>query len=236
MKTFLIQTVDNEVAHDFSFSLIEAIKYNNWYYHTNIYRYILTNNTNVSISNCVPIGSIEFVMNYLNTYYPSNQYKPLNIPPELMKDEYLKRSCTIETAENIHQYKEPLFIKDVDKLKGFCEIVNNKQDMPASGNYLVSEIIDIKSEWRAFVYNNELVGLQNYSGDFKLFPDVQIIQNMIKDFNYPYAHTIDVGINDKGTFVIECHDFFSCGLYGFAEHKILPKMFISTWKRLIEEF
>jgi len=237
MKTFLIQTVENEVVHDFSFNLIEAIKYNNWYYHTNTYRYILTNITNVSIPNCIPIGSIEFVMNYLNSYYQYNyiNYKPLNIPPELMTENYLKRSCTIETAKDIHQFEEPLFVKDVNKLKGFCEIINNKQDIPTSGDYLVSEIVDIDSEWRAFVYNNKLVGLQNYSGAFYKFPDIQIICNMIKDFNYPHAYTMDIGINMDGTFIIECHDFFSCGLYGFSEHKILPKMFISTWMKLIEE-
>jgi len=26
------------------------------------------------------------------------------------------------------------------------------------------------------------------------------------------------------TFVIEVHDFFSCGLYGFADHSIYPNM------------
>ena len=41
----------------------------------------------------------------------------------------------------------------------------------------------------------------------------------------PIAYTLDVGINDNGTFVIEVHDFFSCGLYGFSNHPILPQMF-----------
>jgi hypothetical protein len=44
----------------------------------------------------------------------------------------------------------------------------------------------------------------------------------------PVAYTLDVGVNNDGTFVIECHDFFSCGLYGFAKLDILPPMF-SQW-------
>ena len=44
----------------------------------------------------------------------------------------------------------------------------------------------------------------------------------------PIAYTLDVGINDKGTFVIEVHDFFSCGLYGFADVGILPSM-LNRW-------
>ena len=100
---------------------------------------------------------------------------------------------------------------------------------------MVSEYIDIDSEWRAFVFNNELVGLHNYSGDFTIFPDVKLIKIMIKDFNYNGAYTLDIGVNLKGTFIIECHDFFSCGLYGFEDYKLLPKMFISTWNKLIKD-
>ena len=41
-----------------------------------------------------------------------------------------------------------------------------------------------------------------------MFPDVDLIKEMIKDFNYNNAYTLDVGINKDGTFLIECHDFF----------------------------
>jgi len=74
-----------------------------------------------------------------------------------------------------------------------------------------------------------LVGLQNYTGDFTMFPNVNKINEMIQTYkSSPVAYTLDIGINDKDTFVIEVHDFFSCGLYGFSNHKILPFMF-SKW-------
>ena len=44
----------------------------------------------------------------------------------------------------------------------------------------------------------------------------------------PIAFTLDVAISNNDTVIIEVHDFFSCGLYGFSEHKILPFMF-SKW-------
>ena len=45
----------------------------------------------------------------------------------------------------------------------------------------------------------------------------------------PVAFTLDVAVDgDDNTVVIEVHDFFSCGLYGFSEYKILPFMF-SNW-------
>jgi hypothetical protein len=44
-----------------------------------------------------------------------------------------------------------------------------------------------------------------------------------------------VGINNTGTFVIECHDFFSCGLYGFAENRFLPYMFANAFYDIVNK-
>lgn len=52
---------------------------------------------------------------------------------------------------------------------------------------------------------------------------------MIKQYiTAPIAYTLDVGISDGKTVVIEVHDFFSCGFYGFSDHTIIPFMF-SRW-------
>jgi hypothetical protein len=32
MNKFIIQTINGQVRHDFSFNLIDAIEFNNWYY------------------------------------------------------------------------------------------------------------------------------------------------------------------------------------------------------------
>lgn len=52
----------------------------------------------------------------------------------------------------------------------------------------------------------------------------------------PPAFTLDVAITPNNeTVIIEIHDFFSCGLYSFAEHKILPFMFTRTFNNLIKK-
>ena len=246
IKTFLVQTIDNKVVHDFSFALTEAVRYYKWYNHNkNEYDYFLQEDTKLpldedgkpyknDLEGIIPIGSVEFVLKYLNDYYNISNIKPLNIPQKLMKPEYIKRwTQIVKTNTNtINTGDTPIFIKDNTKIKGWTNIVETNRGYPP-GDYLISEYIDIDSEWRAFVFNNRLVGLQNYCGDFTMFPDVDLIKKMIFDFNYSSAYTLDVGINDKGTFVLECHDFFSCGLYGYAEYRILPLMFINTWNKLI---
>lgn len=136
-----------------------------------------------------------------------------------------------------HPYlkSEKCFVKSSDKIKHYTEIIQYK-DIPLTGNYIISDLIDIDSEWRAFIYNKKLVGLQNYSGDFTIFPDVKLIQDMVKDYNNsPPAYTLDVGINSKdGTFIVEVHNMFSVGLYGFADHRILPQMFIQSFNYLVK--
>ena len=76
------------------------------------------------------------------------------------------------------------------------------------------------------MFDKKIIGLQNYSGKFDVFPNVKKIQKMIDCYtSQPISYTLDVAISDNNTVVIEVHDFFSCGLYGFSNHKILPQMF-----------
>ena len=222
---FLIQVVNGEIQFDFQWELIQAIKGTNWFRNEVIYEYVLSD---VDLPNCIPIGSVEFTLNYMEKYY-NKVIKPLHIPPILFQEKYLKRKCEILHSSQF-EVMEPIFVKSVDKIKGFTEIVEKGDKIP-EGNYFISEVIDIESEWRCFVYNEKLVGLQNYSGDFTLFPDVKLIEEII--YNYkeaPRAYTLDIGINENGIFVIELHNFMSVGFYGFSDHKLIPLMF-KSWVR-----
>lgn len=244
---FLIQKVKGKVVHDFSFALLKAIEYHNWLRNGYDFKvkYLDTTidkNGNAVCSfdfksfheSYVPVGSVEFVTAFLQHFYNLTP-KPLNIPERLMGLPFTKR----EVHNGNHMDFENLvggkyFVKSNDKIKGFAEIIELREPgalpIPA-GEYQVSEFIRIDSEWRAFVYGGKLVGLQNYSGDFTMFPNVGFIKYMIEAYNSaaPIAYTLDVGVrreygNDTNTIIIECHDFFSCGLYGFSDYKILPHM------------
>lgn len=222
---FLIQTQKGQIIHDFSFTLVESLKYQNWYMGTKDFQPIFTDNPCPERRpDVIPCGSVEFVTYYLETYH--SQIKPRNVPIELMTSEFAMRKVINGVAKDI---EEPSFVKSNERIKSFAGIVNSKEDAPF-GDLQISSLIDIDSEWRGFVYKNKLVGLQNYSGEFTMFPNVTTIEKMIEAFkpSAPIAYTLDVGINSTGTFVIEVHDFFSCGLYGFCDHRIYPFM-LSRW-------
>lgn len=231
MKPFLIQTFNKEITHDFSFTLIEAIKYKNWYEDNDIYKYVLSDI--LFEGDYIPIGSVEFVHNYISSNYNISPPKPINIPEELFKEKFLRRECFIKYASGI---SGNWFVKSLDKIKGFTDEVDSDFTELEAGNYLISEVIDIKSEWRAFVFKNELVGLQNYIGDFTLFPDINNIKDMIKEYkSSPIAYTLDIGICDRGTLILECHNFYSCGFYGFSDLNIIPNMFSLWFEEFIRE-
>jgi hypothetical protein len=246
MAKFLIQTENNEIIHDFTFHLREAIKYQNWICNEQKHTYIYSENgCDVLVPNIkeyIPIGSIKFVLNFYKEYYNINNIKPINIPKELTSYDNLKRTIiSYDTIKNdIEFYSREFFIKQIDKFKGvtgIMKLTDIKLDELIQGEFLLSDIIDIKSEWRGFVYRGELLDIKNYSGNFALFPDIQKVKNIIKEYkNSPKSYTIDVGITDKkDTVLIEIHQFFSCGLYGFCDYRYLPQMFIGTHNEIISK-
>jgi hypothetical protein len=261
---FLIQKINGQLVHDFSFTLLESIRYNNWIHNNKGITYKFINAFEVVEpddiypitmfkpyhKNYVPIGSVDFVEDFLMHFYNITP-KPINVPKELFHHpsfDFTKRKIFNGNHMDLEDLTGKYFLKSNCKIKGnicVCDIPADKSNyvynVPAD-NYQISEFINvINSEWRAFVYQDKLVGLQNYAGDFTMFPDVSKINAMIKAYkSAPIAYTLDIGIGEEiydenlgffmgnETFVIECHDFFSCGLYGFADHKILPYMF-SRW-------
>ena len=218
---FLVETENKKIKFDGQFTLIESVKFMNWLTRSKDYKIIYTDKLEYKESwkKCIPVGSIDFVSDFLKMYHDKD-VKPINVPEELFK--YCNRNIFNGTEKDIIGEK---FVKSNDKIKSFTNICSEAPE----GNYQISDLIEIDSEYRCFVYNKELVGIKNYSGDFTIFPDIIKINEMISEYkSCPIAYTLDIGINKDGVFVIEVHDFFACGLYGFQEHKTYIQM-LSRW-------
>jgi hypothetical protein len=244
---FLIQKINGEIRHDFAFTLLESIRFKKWLSPDDKIVVKFANTFEITDPDMiypmpfkdyhkdyVPVGSVDFVTDFLNYFYGIIP-KPINVPEELFK--YAGRTIWNADENGFHKGYGKLFVKSNDKIKGIVGIFNEKEyDFPA-GNYQFSEVIKIDSEWRCFVYQNKLIGLQNYSGDFTMFPNVSHIEMMIKDYkSAPVAYTLDVGVfNYCDTFIIEVHEFFSCGLYGFADHNIYPNMLYRGFKEFLNK-
>lgn len=241
MTTFLIQSDKTDYGlipqHDFGFETIQAINFDSWYYNEKRYKYeLVADLSNISNNpNYVPVGSVEFVCEFMKLRYNVDSVKPINIPAILIP--YANREIKRIHSDDIAGINEKVFAKSDTTIKGFSQMVSDKSSLPTDF-YLISEVIEIESEFRCFVRNNKLIDIKNYSGYYDRIPNIQVINDMIRDYKNeaPPAYTLDVCIDIKGrTDIIECHNFFSCGLYGFADYTNLLPMLIQSFKWQIEQ-
>lgn len=240
---FLIQTINGCPVHDFSFHLIEAIHQQNWYYQENVYNYkkseSIQDELNSLISSkgsLIPVGSLQFVFDFIKNglHLPTEFIVPLNIPHTLRTKEYLGRNVWQLPKEEL-QFSKPMFLKSATKYKSFTDVLSVIDAIP-NDDYFVSEVVDFQSEWRAFVYQNQLLDVRNYLGRFDLFPNIDKIKKMVKSFaNSPIAYTLDIGYIEGDWYIVEVHPFVSCGLYGFNNAKILPLMIRDGFQFFLEQ-
>ena len=239
MYKFLIQTENGIPLFDFCFEVIQKIKFLNWFYNDKIYEYKnidYTSSEDLSMyTNYIPIGSLQFTLNYYKEVYGISNIKPIYIPNVLNSYDFLGRHIWDANMKKYLNYnnEEEVFYKDIYSFKGDTGIYKFK-DVEEKEGCIISTKIDILSEWRAFVCNGKLIDVKNYMGDFKKTPNYEKIEEMIKSYkNAPSSYTIDVAVTSTKTLLLEIHQFFSCGLYGFNDKNLL-KMFILTHNDILK--
>lgn len=134
----------------------------------------------------------------------------------------------------------PTFIKSIE-LKLFPSGVitrkgsyNELFPYPDDTKVLISSTLDIVSEYRVFVSQGKILGMKHYTGDFFVFPDVETVQNMVRDFvGAPKAFTCDVGVTSDGkTVLVECQDAWAIGSYGLDPISY-TRFLIDRWLQII---
>lgn len=245
MYTFIIQKIGEEISSD-SATLIESINYNKFIGNSD-YQYIIVRDINdidylEYNKNIIPIGTIEFVEMFLDKYNLNKEnFKPLFLNNQFTKNQKVTNSLV--TLGNALEYNKEVFVKPFDTFKSdFSDIygyIFNKDDyhlFQDGSTYFLSKVLDIISEYRIFVFFNEIKGIYNYSGEITKFltdENLETIKEMIKsvDFDGLNAYTLDIAIvPDNKIELIEIHPFFSCGLYGFSDYKVIPQMYINGFR------
>lgn len=186
---------------------------------------------NVSATNIIPVGSIEFVRQYLGLHYGIKELNPIEVPDVLKREEFLLRNYNILSIDGLPNSGR-YFVKNVSKLKDFTytgDISHLHQENRFFDNclYQVSEEVDIVSEYRCFVCNDEIISIVQYDGSPDVFPDVAALKKMVimymLDKDRPKAYTMDIAvIRDRGTALLEVHPFVSVGLYSYLFGSNLP--------------
>lgn len=183
----------------------------------------------------IPVGTIDFVTEYVKYAYGVEKENPIEIPTYLRTDEFLKRDYRILTSSELPKQGK-YFFKDVSQLKAFGSVlyadyfINDDlfdykrvsewdSTLVLDRNHLfqVSSIYDIKAEYRVYVICGEIEAICCYNGDCTVLPDISLIKKavgLIKvNEKFLRSYTIDVMVGNKGTAIIEIHNFTSVGLY-----------------------
>lgn len=177
------------------------------------------------------IGSVEATVAYFNEC-GIEVPKPLGYPESL--EGYLGRKITETTFEELGD-DYPYFVKPSGQVKLFTgDVVENKGHLEyfkISGAkpetpVFKSTLIEFASEYRCFVTNGEVRGIQYYQGDYRIYPSAHLIQDMVNAYkDCPSAYTLDVGVvlvpSKDGRFIyhqtalVEVNDMWAIGSYGF---------------------
>lgn len=245
MKTFVIQAiVDNNYtlpAYDFCYTVIDAIRFMNWFHNGKLYDYCLVNDvkdlSTYGDKDYIPIGSVEFVLDwYKQCGIPT--IIPLNIPEELWS--LCHRPIKIDYCSNVNGH---WMMKDIYEIK---HSANGEVYFHGDGGndkkWFLSKWVDnVESEWRIFVYNKKIIGMRNYSGDPFVTPDKDYIQDIVDKYD-KQVYTLDAMVyKDKiapykyMTDILELHDFFSCGLYGFDNYGSMIKMHLTAHREILDK-
>jgi hypothetical protein len=191
---------------------------------------VLAGNMDVRAKLSPFIGSIDCMTHLFKNI---NKYpEPIDFPKSIIDSGLLNRDIKIMTLQEAieffkfrskyYQTNIPIFIKPV-QTKLFDGILISKEEhlnyfnrVDTNINVLVCEKIDILSEHRAYIHNGKMVYCCNYSGDFRINPDYNYIDSLIKQYDkQPIAYTIDVAVlKDGSNTVIEFNDFWAIGSYG----------------------
>jgi len=170
----------------------------------------------------------------------------INIPDCLNKPKYLKRKVWTSTIEEVLEKEEfPLFLKPLEKNPDLPSgVVQSKYNaplllskVPVDTKLIVSNSLDIVAEYRCYVMDNNIVGVKHYQGNFNIFPNMQLVDEMILSYAYiggsPCCYTIDVGVLSNGeTILIECNDAWAIGNYGLSS-EIYSKFLSKRWFEIV---
>lgn len=168
------------------------------------------------------VGDLNFMGLYFKLYHGIKQINPIEIPDYIRTKEFLLRDYEIYKPIELEDLTGTYFVKDASKLKSFAGVVDfdrqTKDWISKEAIYIVSDVVDILSEYRCYVIGGELQNCVNYNGDPYVLPDMSKIRKAVGLVNTHEKHlksyTIDVMVTPKGTALIEIHDFMAVGLYG----------------------
>ena len=199
------------------------------------------------INEDIAIGSVEFVEMFFEACdIETPEY--LGYPESLLNSWSAMGRKVVECkVSDLVDHEYPYFVKPSRNVKQFTgDVIENDDQMKIFRDYYdvtddtelyMSETVEFVSEYRCFVHNGELKGIQYYQGDYTVFPQMAAINYMLDTYQHdggtnPLAYTLDVGVLDSSiTVLVELNDMWAIGAYGFDPEDYV-RMTISRFRQI----
>jgi len=144
---------------------------------------------------------------------------------------WTKRSIQEKNISDIGEKKFPIFIKPVTpkqfKAKVYDsvnEFLQETKGISPAEKILISGIIRVDAEARAFVLNRRLLDVAIYEGVGELQTGKEFLLDFLKDstFDLPNTIVIDIGYNsDQAWFIVEFNSCWGAGLNNCDPTKVI---------------
>jgi hypothetical protein len=174
---------------------------------------------------------------------PPNDY-PASLAPYLHRR--IWKSTLGEVERRVFEYSgQPVFVKPAERRKSFTGRVVG----PSSGDAPIgavsrrqevwcSEVVDWISEYRVYVIDDEIVGVDHYAGDPGVSLDMGKVAEALsayrKSGEAPSAYGIDFGVLHNGeSALVEANDGYALGAYEIAA-KPYTDLLIRRWQELLQ--
>lgn len=236
MVHFLIQVDSDGIpTTGAGYACVEAVRFRQWRdQETDVMMRFVEDaiqNADADTGLIVPVGSIEFAERVLG-----RPIRPINVPRQLQTLEFAGRYINEGTIDDYRAFCrgfgiDHAFIKSMERCKD--DLTNEHFAAGKIRTQFSTPLPSIEAEWRVFVYRGRIVGCRpyDYTEFVSVAPNQSAVLAMIKAYTHcPPAYTLDVAVCDNKTFVVECHNFISCGLYGFDRPDCLLQMLTQAWK------
>ena len=169
--------------------------------------------------------------------------------PEVLRP-LMGRKIWMDTLDSINcnPDKWGVFVKPTEEKAFTGRVVRSTKDFVGLGseykNYEVicSEVVDIKAEWRGFIYYDKMVELRPYKGDWHYYFNPAIVDKAMELFaswkERPFACSLDFAVvkDERGvekTIFLEANDAYALGCYGLDPIKY-AKLVSARWSQILE--
>jgi len=164
------------------------------------------------------VGSSEFMRAVFNR---ANLTQTPKVPRNSNR---ISTLTDLKTVKDIVTDGSKWFIKPVENKLFTGFVLDNTmvysciKDLPDNTPVLVYAPFTstVVTEYRVYVHKGKMVDIRHYSGDFRLFPNFNILDLFLEENDdFPIAYTMDIGLLEDGQcVVVEFNDMWAIGNYG----------------------